>query len=411
MNITIIGTGYVGLTAAICFANNGHKVICIDKDPAKINLLKAKKSPIYEKNMEKMLCKAVDDGNIEFSSDLEYGVKSSVVNILAVGTPQNEKSGEADLSYIMLASKEMAEYIDEYKLIIIKSTVPIGTNQKIKITIEKKSGIKIDIASNPEFMREGFAIEDFMNPDRIVAGIENKNSQKLIEDIYRHWIKKDFPILFTDIKTAELIKYSSNAFLMTKIAFINEISDLCEASDCNIFDLTIAMGMDERIGSKFLNPGPGVGGSCFPKDSLALSHIAKKYNQQLSILEQVIDSNNQRFVNMAEKIKKIAKNDQKIAILGLSFKAGTDDVRMSPSIEIIKHLLKDNFQITAFDPEAIENSQKILGNKITYSKNTQECFNSAKHIAILTEWSEFKEIKNYDNFNDKIIIDLRNLLI
>lgn len=311
----------------------------------------------------------------------------------------------------MSASKEMAKYIDEYKLIIIKSTVPIGTNQKIKVAIEKKSGIKIDIASNPEFMREGFAIEDFMNPDRIVVGIENKNSQKLIENLYLYWIKKDFPILFTDIKTAELIKYSSNAFLMTKIAFINEISDLCEASNCNISDLTTAMGMDERIGSKFLNPGPGVGGSCFPKDSLALSHIAKKYNQKLSILDQVIDSNNQRFINMAEKIKKIAKNDRKIAILGLSFKAGTDDVRMSPSIEIIKHLLKDNFQITAFDPEAIENSQKMLGNKITYSKNTQECFDSAKHIAILTEWSEFKEIKNYDNFNNKIIIDLRNLLI
>jgi len=411
MNITIIGTGYVGLTAAICFANNGHKIICIDKDPSKINLLKAKKSPIYEKNMEKMLCKAIDNGNIEFSSDLEYGVKSSIINILAVGTPQNEKSGEADLSYIMSASKEMAKYIDEYKLIIIKSTVPIGTNQKIKVAIEKKSGIKIDIASNPEFMREGFAIEDFMNPDRIVVGIENKNSQKLIENLYLYWIRKDFPILFTDIKTAELIKYSSNAFLMTKIAFINEISDLCEASNCNISDLTTAMGMDERIGSKFLNPGPGVGGSCFPKDSLALSHIAKKYNQKLSILDQVIDSNNQRFINMAEKIKKIAKNDRKIAILGLSFKAGTDDVRMSPSIEIIKHLLKGNFQITAFDPEAIENSQKMLGNKITYSKNTQECFDSAKHIAILTEWSEFKEIKNYDNFNNKIIIDLRNLLI
>ena len=289
MNITIIGTGYVGLTAAICFANEGHKVICIDKDPTKIAMLKARKSPIYEKNMEEMLCKAIDNDNIEFSTDLKYGIKNSIINILAVGTPQDEKSGEAYLCYIMSASKEMAEYINEYKLIIIKSTVPIGTNHKVQKIIEENSGQKIDIASNPEFMREGFAIEDFMKPDRIVAGVQNKKSQKLIEELYQNWIKNNFSILFTDVKTAELIKYSSNAFLMTKIAFINEISNLCEASGCNISDLTKAMGMDERIGSKFLNPGPGIGGSCFPKDSLALSHIAKEYKQKLSILDKVID--------------------------------------------------------------------------------------------------------------------------
>ena len=259
-------------------------------------------------------------------------------------------------------------------------------------------------------MREGFAIEDFMKPDRIVAGVKNKKSQKLIEELYQNCIKNNFSILFTDVKTAELIKYSSNAFLMTKIAFINEISNLCEASGCNISDLTKAMGMDERIGSKFLNPGPGIGGSCFPKDSLALSHIAKEYKQKLSILDQVIDSNNQRFADMAEKIKKITSDNKKIAILGLAFKAGTDDVRMSPAIEIIKHLLKDNFQITAFDPEAIENSKKILDDQINYCQNIKECFNSAHYVVILTEWLEFKEIKNYNNFNDKVIIDLRNLL-
>ncbi|MDB2550679.1 UDP-glucose/GDP-mannose dehydrogenase family protein [Rickettsiales bacterium] len=410
MNITIIGTGYVGLTAAICFANAGHKVICIDKDPLKIDLLQAKKSPIYEKNMEELLCKAIDDGNIEFSTNLKYGVNNSIINILAVGTPQDENSGQANLSYIMAASKEMAQYINEYKLIIIKSTVPIGTNHEVKKIIEDNSGQKIDIASNPEFMREGFAIEDFMQPDRIVAGIENKKSQELIEELYKNWLKYDFPILFTDIKTAELIKYSSNAFLMTKIAFINEISNLCEASDCNITDLIKAMGMDHRIGAKFLNPGPGIGGSCFPKDSLALSHIGKKYQQNLSILDQVIRSNNQRFIDMAEKIKKITDSNKKIAILGLAFKSGTDDVRMSPAIEIIKHLLKDNYQITAFDPEAIKTSQKILGNQISYAKNIAECYNSAKYIIILTEWPEFKEIKNYQDFNQKKIIDLRNII-
>jgi UDPglucose 6-dehydrogenase len=410
MNITIIGTGYVGLTAAICFANSGHKIISIDKDEEKINLLKSGKSPIYEKNMEEMLCQAIDSGNIEFSTNLEYGIKNSIINILAVGSPQSENSGDADLSYIFSASKEMAQYIDEYKLIIVKSTVPIGTNHEVQQIIEKNSGQKIDIASNPEFMREGFAIEDFMNPDRIIAGIESDKSQKLIKKLYQKWMENNFPILFTDIKTAELIKYSSNAFLMTKIAFINEISNLAEAANCNISDLTKAMGMDQRIGSKFLNPGPGIGGSCFPKDSLALSHIGKKYQQNLAILDQVIASNNQRFADMSQKIAKITKNNKKIAILGLAFKAGTDDVRMSPAIEIIKYLLQDNFDITAFDPEAMENSKKILGNRIKYADNIKQCYDSSQYIVILTEWVEFKEIVNYLDFKEKILIDLRNII-
>jgi UDPglucose 6-dehydrogenase len=410
MNITIIGTGYVGLTAAICFANNGNKVISIDNDPAKINLLKSRKSPIFEKNIDKLLCKAIDNNNIEFSTDLEYGVRNSVINILAIGTPQEENSGKADLSYILSAAKQMANYIDEYKLIIVKSTVPIGTNHKIQKIIEDNSNQKIDIASNPEFMREGFAIEDFMNPDRIVVGIENQKSQKLIEKLYNYWLDQDFPILFTDIKTSELIKYTSNAFLMTKIAFINEISNLCESSNCNISDLIKAIGMDHRIGNKFLNPGPGIGGSCFPKDSLALSHIGKNYRQNLSILDQVIKSNNQRFVDMATKIKKITDDNKIIAILGLAFKEGTDDVRMSPAIEIIKYLLKDNYKITAFDPEAMKNSKKILGDEISYAKNIKECYDSSKYLVILTEWTEFKEIKNYPNFKEKIIIDLRNII-
>jgi UDPglucose 6-dehydrogenase len=410
MNITIIGTGYVGLTAAICFANSSHKIISIDKDEEKINLLKSGKSPIYEKNMEEMLCQAIDSGNIEFSTNLEYGIKNSIINILAVGTPQSENSGDADLSYIFSASKEMAQYIDEYKLIIVKSTVPIGTNHEVQQIIEKNSGQKIDIASNPEFMREGFAIEDFMNPDRIIAGIESDKSQKLIKKLYQKWMENNFPILFTDIKTAELIKYSSNAFLMTKIAFINEISNLAEAANCNISDLTKAMGMDQRIGSKFLNPGPGIGGSCFPKDSLALSHIGKKYQQNLAILDQVIACNNQRFADMSQKIAKITQNNKKIAILGLAFKAGTDDVRMSPAIEIIKYLLQDNFDITAFDPEAMENSKKILGNGIKYADNIKQCYDSSQYIVILTEWVEFKEIVNYLDFKEKILIDLRNII-
>ena len=412
MKLTIIGTGYVGLTSALCFANAGHNVICIDKDENKIKSLQNKIPTIYEKGLVEMLISAVDNKKIEFSSDLAKGVKSSQAIILAVGTPQDESSGKADLSYIYSASKEASKYVDEYKIFITKSTVPVGTNHEIKKIIEENCGVKIDVASNPEFMREGFALEDFMEPDRIVIGVENDKSQKILQEIYQPWIDKKFPVLFTDIKTAELIKYASNAFLMTKVAFINEIENLSTKIGANIKDLTNAMGLDHRIGKAFLNPGPGIGGSCFPKDSMALNHIAKNYEVRLSILEQVIATNVQRFKDSAQKIQDFCKknNSNKIAILGLAFKAGTDDVRMSPAIEIIKHLLDDNFEIYAFDPHAIANSKKILSDKINYCDSLEECFNSADQVAILTEWPEFKSIKNFTNFNTKNILDLRYIL-
>jgi len=359
-----------------------------------------------------MLVSALDNKKIEFSSDLAKGIKSSQTIILAVGTPQDETSGKADLSYIYSASKEASQYVDEYKIFITKSTVPVGTNQEIKKIIEENCGIKIDIASNPEFMREGFALDDFMKPDRIVIGVENEKSQKILEEIYQPWLDKKFPILFTDIKTAELIKYASNAFLMTKVAFINEIENLSAKIGANIKDLIYGMGLDNRIGTAFLNPGPGIGGSCFPKDSMALNHIAKNHQVELSILNQVIKSNNHRFKDSAQKIQDFCKknNSKKIAILGLAFKAGTDDIRMSPAIEIIKYLLAENFEIYAFDPHAIENSKKIFGTKINYCVNIEECFNSANEVAILTEWPEFRNIKNFVNFSAKNILDLRYIL-
>jgi UDPglucose 6-dehydrogenase len=386
--------------------------MCIDKDENKINSLKNKIPTIYEKGLAEMLISALDNKKIEFSSDLAKGIKSSQAIILAVGTPQDENSGKADLSYIYSASKEASQYVDEYKLFITKSTVPVGTNHEIKKIIEENCGIKIDVASNPEFMREGFALDDFINPDRIVIGVENNKSQKILEEIYQPWIEKKFPILFTDIRTAELIKYASNAFLMTKVAFINEIENLANKIGANISDISIGMGMDSRIGKAFLNPGPGIGGSCFPKDSMALNHIAKNNEIELSILDQVIKSNNRRFKESAQKIQDFCKkyNNKKIAILGLAFKAGTDDVRMSPAIEIIKYLLVENFEICAFDPQGIENSKKILGAKINYCTSIEECFNSANEIIILTEWPEFKNIKNFTNFNTKNILDLRYIL-
>jgi UDPglucose 6-dehydrogenase len=412
MKLTIIGTGYVGLTSALCFANAGHNVICIDKDENKINSLRNKIPTIYEKGLLEMLVSALDNKKIEFSSDLAHAIKSSQTIILAVGTPQDESSGKADLSYIYSASKEASQYVDEYKIFITKSTVPVGTNHEIKKIIEENCGIKIDIASNPEFMREGFALDDFMKPDRIVIGVENDKSKKILQELYQPWLDKKFPILFTDINTAELIKYASNAFLMTKVSFINEIENLSAKIGANIRDLIYGMGLDNRIGTAFLNPGPGIGGSCFPKDSMALNHIAKNHQVELPILNQVIKSNTQRFKDSAQKIQDFCNknNSKKIAILGLAFKAGTDDVRMSPAIEIIKYLLADNFEIYAFDPHAIENSKKILSNKINYCDSLEECFNSADEVAILTEWPEFKNIKNFANFNAKNILDLRYIL-
>ena len=344
MKITIIGSGYVGLTSALCFANVGHQVLCIDNDQNKIHKLQNKIPTIFESGLEEMLAKAVDTKHIEFTNDMSKAVNFSQIIILAVGTPQNEITGEADLSYIHQAISTAKNFINEDKIFITKSTVPVGTNFAIQKILQDNCEHKIHIASNPEFMREGFAIEDFMNPDRIVLGIDHENCKIQLNQLYQYWIEKNFPILYTDITTAELIKYASNAFLMTKVCFINEMEELAGKVKANIKDLSLGMGLDHRIGKAFLNPGPGIGGSCFPKDSMALKFIAKQNQMELSIINQVIDSNYNRFKKMAEKIKKFF-DKKEIAVLGLAFKAGTDDVRMSPAIEIIKYLLADDFKI------------------------------------------------------------------
>lgn len=418
MKISIIGSGYVGLTSAICFASKGHEVICVDNDPSKIEKLQNKIPTIFENGLPEMLSKTIDDKKIEFTTNLEYAITHSTIVILAVGTPQSE-NGEADLSYILQASKASAKFLNNYKLFITKSTVPVGTNHQIKKIIEESSNVKIDIISNPEFMREGFAIQDFMEPDRIIIGAESLEALKLVKELYQPWIEKNYPILYTDIKTAELIKYASNAFLMTKVAFINEIENLSRKLGTNIKDIATGMGMDKRIGKAFLNPGPGIGGSCFPKDSLALNFIAKQQQIDLKILNQVMQSNYSRFNECADRIIEFCQKNQpnisEIAILGLAFKANTDDIRMSPAIEIIKILITKNFKISAYDPKAINNSKKLLNNKIYNEKiifkdSLEECFNSANIIVITTEWEEFKKIKDFKNFNQKFILDFRGIL-
>jgi len=361
----------------------------------------------------------IEKKTIEFTNNLEYAVKNSEVIILAVGTPQ-ASNGQADLSYIYECAKQSAKFVDKYKLFITKSTVSVGTNYEIKKIIEEIANIKIDVASNPEFMREGFALDDFFHPDRIVIGCETTIAKNLCQELYQPWLIENYPILFSDIKTAELIKYASNAFLMTKVAFINEIENLANKIGANISDISKGMGMDNRIGTAFLNPGPGIGGSCFPKDSLALSFIANQHQIDLAILNQVIKSNNQRFIDSANRIIDFANSvdpqQKNISILGLAFKAGTDDIRQSPAIEIIKILVKNGFKINVFDPQALENTKKTLIDKIYqdnifYHDNLLDCYEKNQIIAILTEWQEFKQITGFKDFSNKKIIDLRRLIL
>lgn len=419
MKISIIGTGYVGLTSALCFASKGHQVICHDKDITKINQLNQKIPTIFEQGLPELLSEMIEKKSIEFTNNLEYAVKNSEVIILAVGTPQ-ASNGQADLSYIYECAKQSAKFVDKYKLFITKSTVSVGTNYEIKKIIEEIANIKIDVASNPEFMREGFALDDFFHPDRIVIGCETTIAKNLCQELYQPWLIENYPILFTDIKTAELIKYASNAFLMTKVAFINEIENLANKIGANISDISKGMGMDNRIGTAFLNPGPGIGGSCFPKDSLALSFIANQHQIDLAILNQVIKSNNQRFIDSANRIIDFANSvdpqQKNISILGLAFKAGTDDIRQSPAIEIIKILVKNGFKINVFDPQALENTKKTLIDKIYqdnifYHDNLLDCYEKNQIIAILTEWQEFKQITGFKDFSNKKIIDLRRLIL
>ncbi len=413
MNITIIGSGYVGLTSAVCFAKQGHKVLCIDSNQAKIKLLQQKIATIHEQGLPDLLASVVESKNLSFSCDLAEGVKYAKAIVLAVGTPQEANSGRADLTFLFEAVAGLKKLITEDKVIITKSTVPIGTNWQIKQFLADLP-YQIEVVSNPEFMREGFALQDFLNPSRIIIGCENlaenSLSRQVMQAIYLPWILQKHQVLFTDLKTAELIKYASNAFLMTKVAFINEIDALCEKLGANVLDVAKGMGLDGRIGSAFLNPGPGIGGSCFPKDSLALNYLAGQNGIDLHILQATINSNKQRFLAMANKIIEKAGNIKHIAVLGLAFKAGTDDVRMSPAIEIIKLLLAQGFSVSAYDPVAMPNTQEVLQNNITYCSSLLECYNSSKAVVILTEWPEFKQIVKYSDFSQKTLLDLRKML-
>lgn len=402
MKITVIGSGYVGLVSGVCFAKLGHEVICVDKDEKKISQLKSGVVPIFEPGLSELLAEV----KISFTTNLKDGLDGSAVVFIAVGTPQDE-DGSADLSYVLAAAKEVAELSKSYKLIVTKSTVPAGTGAKIKALIKRVNPLlDFAVASNPEFLREGVAINDFMNPDRIVVGVEDEKAQKIFAEIYEKFAPEK--LVATDIVTAELIKYAANSFLATKISFINEMADLCEAVGGNIKQLARAVGLDSRIGEKFLNPGPGFGGSCFPKDILAILNVAKENSVELSLIDSVIASNQKRKIRMVEKI--LAVPAKKIALLGLAFKGNTDDIRYSPAITIAKELAKKDVKIFAHDFAAIENAKRELAEfkNISFFEDLYEATSEADVIVIVTEWEEYRAL-DFSKIKTKKIIDLRNL--
>lgn len=413
MNIVIIGTGYVGLPSGVGFAKLGHNVVCVDVDEDKINSLKEGKLPIYENNLEQAFLEVVNK-NLTFST-LYSCINEADIVILAVGTPQSNDSKKADLKYIFAATNEICKNLkdkNQYFILATKSTVPVGTGDKIEQIIHEINS-NIDIVSLPEFLREGYALEDFYNPDRVVIGSNSNKASGVLKKLYSH-INND-KILITSRKSAELIKYASNSFLAMKIHFINEMADFCEKSGANISDVALGIGLDSRIGGKFLNAGPGYGGSCFPKDTLAMLGMAKEFGVGISLIETTIKGNNDRFKKIVNNIKDILKDidSPKIGILGLAFKNGTDDCRQSPAIEIVKELIKNYQNINVYDPKANKNAKSILNESVNYTNSIYECAKECDLLVVLTEWDEFKDIdfsKLKDCVKVKKIYDTRNII-
>ena len=415
MKITILGSGYVGLVSGTCFSEFGFEVCCVDKDSNKINNLKNNIIPIYEPGLENLVKKNSAANRLSFSNNINKNIKEADVVFVAVGTPSRRGDGHADLSYVYEAAEQIAKNLSGYTLVVTKSTVPVGTGDKVKNIIKQTNPeANFDIVSNPEFLREGNAIEDFMRPDRVIVGYETKKAKAIIATIYKPLYLIETPIIFTDLKTAELIKYSANAFLAVKISYINQMADLCEKVGADIRDVARGIGLDKRIGSKFLHPGPGYGGSCFPKDTLALIETSKRNNTNISIVESVVKYNQQRKYDMAKKIITILKSDyenKKVSILGLSFKPETDDMRDSPCLDIIPRLQEKGIKISAFDPVAMDEAKKIFKD-IEFAKNMDSCLKDSDALVILTEWNEFRSLSpsQLNGMKGNILIDMRNAL-
>ena len=415
MNLTIVGTGYVGLVTGACFAEFGYSVTCIDKDNKRLEMLKSGKCPFFEPGMDELLDKHINKTKlISFASTIKNNLENTDIIFITVGTPTRRLEDDADLSFVYQVAEEIAHNIKKYSLVVTKSTVPVGTTREVKKIIANKVDQKFfDVVSNPEFLREGSAINDFIRPDRIVIGVENEKSENIMRELYRPLFLKETPIVASSIETSEIIKYASNSFLATKIAFINEVADLCEVVGADVQQVAYAMGIDKRIGSKFLNAGPGFGGSCFPKDVKAFASTAKNKNIDLSIINAVNKSNQDRIIKISDKIVSNIENKSTICFLGLSFKPNTDDVRDSTSMKIASNLFEKGYNGQCYDPEAMNNAKKENSNLIYFNSAYEAC-EGASAIIIGTEWNEFRAL-NFKKISkilkEKIIFDLRNIYI
>jgi UDPglucose 6-dehydrogenase len=414
MHISVIGTGYVGLVTGACFAEFGVDVTCADVDEAKINRLQRGIVPIYEPGLEHLVSKNVQAGRLRFTTDLCEAVEQALVIFLAVGTPPLP-DGSPDLSFVEAAACSIAEHMNGYKVIVTKSTVPIGTGEHIRklISERQKSRVNFGVVSNPEFLREGAAINDFMRPDRVVIGSRDEEAIAIMKDLYRPLYLIEAPFVITSLEAAELTKYAANAFLATKISFINEIANLCERIGCDVHDVARAIGMDKRIGSKFLHPGPGFGGSCFPKDTRALASVARQFDSESLIVDAVIEVNHRQRKEMLKKIGNLVGSfdGKTIAVLGLAFKPETDDMREAPSIDIIRNLVADGARIKAYDPVAKTEAMKVLPD-ISYADDEYAAVTDADALVFVTEWNQFRALdmkRIRDLMKTPKIADLRNI--
>ena len=395
MKIAMIGTGYVGLVSGVCFSDFGHEVVCVDKDPAKIDMLERGEVPIYEPGLDALMRKNVEAGRLSFTLDLNAAIEDAEAVFIAVGTPTRRGDGHADLTYVMAAAEEIAQAARDYVVIVTKSTVPVGTNRQVKQAVRKANpDLDFDVASNPEFLREGAAIEDFMKPDRVVVGVQTERAAEVMADIYRPLYLRDFPILITGLESAEMIKYAANAFLATKITFINEIAALCERTGANVKQVSHGIGLDGRIGNKFLHAGPGYGGSCFPKDTKALARIGQEAGLPMQITETVINVNEGIKRRMIDKLLDLCDgsfNGKTIAILGVTFKPNTDDMRDAPALTIIPALVGGGAKVRVTDPQGRHEGEDLLPG-VHWFEDAYKASNNADLLVILTEWNEFRAL-------------------
>lgn len=414
MKIAVVGTGYVGLVTGTCFAETGNEVICVDIDSAKVEKLTGGRITIYEPGLEKLFLRNLREGRLQFTTSLEHGIKDAAVVFLALPTPQGE-DGSADLQYVLGVADTLGKLLTGYKVIVDKSTVPVGTAEKVAERIARNYSGEFDVVSNPEFLREGVAVDDFMKPDRVVIGTDSERARKILNDLYSPFVRQGNPIIFMDARSAELTKYAANSFLATKISFMNEIAQLCERMGADVDMVRRGIGGDERIGRRFLFPGIGYGGSCFPKDVKALANSANEVGYNFRILDSVMQVNEIQKLHLLPKIKQYFNNDlkdRKLAFWGLAFKPNTDDIREAPSLYMIRELLAEGAQIYAFDPEAMPNTREVLGDRISYGENQYDCLEGADALVICTEWNEFRTpnfLKIVTAMKHKAIFDGRNL--